>query len=542
MRLPIILILFIAPTVLTGVSFRFSGSQHELGPVDWFGYATLERNLADVKLPGGRNIPLRVRFSSNPEWHSDHLGAGWNLPLLESTIYPHNDYNLKLSFIDGKEYYLGRGDRKSSTYDNADGDISAAVKDKWIKVTHTDGWKANYRNGLLNQLHTPEGDELRYLYRDGRVTNIRLADGTDLVKILSDWNEPCIREIRLGSDKTFELHSGRHDEIKSRMSTRYGKGLYQIIDSESEDDAGTTRYSFKPIDHGGVEMIVIEGEDRPQPITWDAKTGHIRSSGKWNYQITPKKNKWEYAKIERTHTDGRKEMINRDFRKGLRERLYSDGRLETKHFTIADGPLHWKLRKVTETVDSTTAVLAQHAYYDDGNLLRSIDKAGNIKFFERDEQDRLKRVFFNDQLIEEREYTCDGDLLSRSLEIDGKWIRTEYRPDGQEVKRSIDGQLEWYNQYDGNDRLTAQIFRSGFQRKWIYGKGASLGEFYKLTLWPDGKRRIEEIEDYATQTAYYCSGKKATYSDGLVQGFQHNHQEGFLALSKIITEIKNNSQ
>ncbi len=183
----------LAVSTASAGDYSFTYPANRLGWVDSVGQLSIW--IADggaLDLGNGESLPLNMQFSGMQERIADGaLGAGWWLPLLESTVVKKSARSVLLATVGGTSTWLwrmpkeeGEPERFRSQNHQWMGRVADGGR---FYITGPDGWKLTYRDGRIESATTPKGKELRWSY-DGnkRVRSIVAEGGEKLLKVSSN--------------------------------------------------------------------------------------------------------------------------------------------------------------------------------------------------------------------------------------------------------------------------------------------------------------------------------------------------------------------
>lgn len=269
-----------------------------IGNADWDGSLVLWMDVAQIPLPDGTFLPLRLRFTSKGE--DSLLGKHWMCPLLESTaILPKNHF---ISFSNpwGGGGYLVRRNQFVSD----DGQTKATIIDAGIDVNSA-GWTFRYQNGKIIGAKTPKGTPLVWKYADnGDLTGLQTGEGKELLQVIRAID--CVQIVipNLKGDFSLARTLTANGDLAGWMLT-YPEGRKEQITLINEN--GVTR------------MTRSDGTT----YRWDTKTGALLADRDFTYVMRP--------------TDIGRDLLNRVDSQGLTEWYYYDSDKGAATYKRQDG-------------------------------------------------------------------------------------------------------------------------------------------------------------------------------------------------------------
>jgi YD repeat-containing protein len=357
-----------------------SAPPNSLGAANAHGYVQIWQEIDEVDFGGGLKLPLRLRFSSEPQQPSPLAGMGWWCPLTEAKAYLKREKMLRAELICGKVMYLRRDKTDASRFLSLDEQWTAVIDKEKITVSRADGWELRYEGGRLKQLRTDSGRVLTWFYKGNVLDEIR-EEGTanGPLRIVTGPERTPAGVLLNGKLHSFALTKRpRIEKVSGQFvvggfdnslefwqkpdATRY------MVSYESDSDLNPL---LKVKDFGGADSsFKIDREN--SRILFSAKLGE-----EWSYKIGNTKDGIELPTIDRYDDVGRKEFIYVNPEKGTTESLtLTQGHMFKEAFTAA-GPLYGKIRYIRRILAGGDFEYVFKASYDSaGRLVRKVDRNG----------------------------------------------------------------------------------------------------------------------------------------------------------------------
>ncbi|MBK1857844.1 hypothetical protein [Cerasicoccus arenae] len=443
-----LLLSLMSAVVLPAQNLRFESRDNRVGNADQFGYVRIVRELG--MLPsgnGGRNYPITLVFTSDPEQKPGLLGPGWRFPIIDSTVYSSNRGTLvweapdeyRRFFVFDKEARTHSGE---TAYRHQGGEWNAVVNDRHGTV-------------LITGMEDPE---FAYEYRDGRLVRFRLGQGATVYSvnyigrdlphsIIAQGNRDPVFSVqyRGSSPESISVGSFRYDvELgQGDWTAPDGKGNYsdyrvQFLTKLHSGDDNFEKFTYSK-DEPRIRKIeaserflpvnrlaLVDAEGKDSWVSFEARSGFVVADSGGNYSVTnpaydPHQRSKDsrrvspgYVNITRNPDDGGSpQQWSRDWSKGIETYTEPDGSLMRRTWIIAEGPAYGKLRKLEEYQNDGGGwnVVERRSYTSRGELARLLNpNEGTIMTYDYGIDGRLLGKYVNGSLVQRRNYSDDGLL------------------------------------------------------------------------------------------------------------------------------------
>jgi hypothetical protein len=261
------------------------------------------------------------------------------------------------------------------------------IKDDTITAWAPCGDKVTFKTGRIASMKIKE-DLYSYNYRDGRVASVE-KNGKSVLEIERDAITGEVTGLALpGTWETIGLAATAERPVVESIG---GKNVVSRVEKtlgEVTPASGSGKVAFEHSVNGELNPTIKLGD---QLITWSPATKKIAKDGEWTYDIKTGAGPFDNAAIGRENTRNQREFWHRDNAKGEEIVQGVDGSKKvTTWFT--SGNLAGKIRKVEEIRGSTSNVLRQLSYDEDGRLAREYRIDGTIVEVESRENEIKMRV------------------------------------------------------------------------------------------------------------------------------------------------------
>lgn len=377
-------LMFLASFGLTNCLFglEFGEPGNMVGAANSFGNLVLSGHLGSVRFSKEEEYPFRYQFTSYREAESPHLGKGFFVPLLESSIIDH-DWLLERTTLGGSTHFLYRSAHDPNHYDSLDLSETAERRGSGsgLTVTTGDGFEMDYRDGRLMGFKTP-GSARVVLRYDGDVCAAVDSSGMGSAVAFTARGKET-REIR--------THAGTCAlRMQAYTATDGSPGEPPMTLAEiGWPDGQVTTFAFsvtqKPsrarldIAYGGASMSYI----------WNPANDELLEAGGIRYMLAPLRREYDPTqehiesgtyRIERAYPDRTRHVFIHDEDRGLIEETQRDGTQTVTYVFTARGPTYGRVRK-KERLDSGGQ---RHAFYEafydvKGRAIREVTE-GRVMF------------------------------------------------------------------------------------------------------------------------------------------------------------------
>ena len=414
----ILMVCIVSTVPASADPFRFGAQGNRLGNADSFGYVRIVRTLGEYPLTDGRAFPMHLVFSSNPKREPGAFGPYWHMPLFDSTVVQFDQYKLYWDgpdelrhFFDldrsadarrSEKVFVQRGQKWRATIDRR-GDIL-------IEAIERPNWYYRYRDGRLEEFRLGEGSSayrIAYsnrgypLYITDASTNRRVFEvtyrgGTDPERVtIGDQRV----HVEMGdgdltapdgqtSYRNFRVRFLRSLQVEGEAAEQfeYSKGAAHPRTIPEHVNAEGTKIAEKLFRIATNRMVVRTGTEGASEnfVQWEAQSGFILADSGASYAISNES--WDplnpradnrvaprSVRIERQPAEGQPQLWAYDWKSGVR--TYTDlatGDLMRRTYIMSGGNAHLKLRKRERKSDSGWDTLDQRAYDPAGRIIRRI--------------------------------------------------------------------------------------------------------------------------------------------------------------------------
>jgi len=393
--------------------FDFGMPRDVFSGVDQMGFVSYWEKLAVIDCGGGLLLPLTVHFSSNQATYSPVLGRGWSIPLLESKLVQKDDGILHWITPNGKTISFNRDHKDLNSY-KATGGFAASMRGPLASVRSDCGWAAEFRQGKLVELITPEGRQIDFHYSRDCISDISESKRSHLS--VSD-------EVTPGGERTLTFNGMRLGIFLGErpMTLPIQPGLLiSSSDRAVREFSGLADGDLKfqyVANHKALSSLKIRrGDQIVKGFEWDPRTQHIANDDTYAYTISPGGAPSSSLAITRTSNDGRSSYWYSDPDNGRDESISVAG-VHTylqKHLTGAASGKPW----YAWSYQPGSPVRTVKWMYDDaGECSAKEDTIDGITNFEVSHNGVSKVIVTKRQgrVIETRTFNALGLLLTRSF-------------------------------------------------------------------------------------------------------------------------------
>lgn len=371
---------------LNAAPVDLSAPPNSLGAANAHGYVQFWREIDEVDFGNDLKLPLRLRFSSEPQKESTSppIGVGFWCPLTSAAAYLKREKMLRCELICGKVMYLRRDKKDFSKFYSLDKKWTGIIDKDKITISRGDGWELRYQGGFLRQLKTDSGRLINWIYNGSLVTEIR-EEGSA--------NSPLKLAIGPGgfsngfyvNGKLHSFELGKRPRVEEVAGQRVVAGFDPSLAVWKWPEGKQESFQFEVNEKLQPNLKFTDREGAVAAYVWDGVTSKIVSAdegnGPWDYTVGTMANEIDLPKLERTNAKGESEFLYVDKQKGLTERKsLRKGHTITEVFLSA-GPLYGKVRKVEKIVDGEKFPVFQAGYDETGRLLRKVDEKGFLTLF-----------------------------------------------------------------------------------------------------------------------------------------------------------------
>lgn len=448
-------ILVIAGHVAASCGLNWRVPSNHFDGVNERGAVSYWEEIDAIDLGDGLRLPLILNFRSDRSSSSSYLGNGWLLALLESHIYQLNERNFVMVQPDGPNRYFSRANPQDNVLKDRGG-WAAEIKEDTITAWAECGWKLTFNNGRLVSMQTPENRRLDFVQTGGRVVELR-EGGKIHLKATIDSSTGLITGLEF-NNRRIGIELENRPLVQNVNGQNLMVGMVPCLHRLTGVSHNPKEYTFAVNDKIEPMLRIAGTPDRV--LTWNPVTKLIISDSGWTYIITPGKDIFANAAIERKNMQGGKESWHYDRARGVEtEQLLNGVKKITTYFT--SGPLVGKLRRIEEIAGGKSRVLRDLAYNEKGQLVREIGPDGVITAFQYDEHARLRDILHDGQPLARRIYD-DKDRVTEEEVIGVEKVTFRYLPSGGYEKNVVktDGTTETLV-YDKAEKLIEGVFNGG---------------------------------------------------------------------------------
>lgn len=423
-------------------------------PDGYFHY-WLEAGEADFG--GGLSLPVRFQFSSDRSRNSPHLGYGWRMPLMESTVERRREDLVRVNLLCGKHLYLQVDRTDPNRFRSLDRTWHGRLEDQTFILERDGGWQLIFREGLLRELTTDQGRRLTWVF-SGRVpVAIQEMGGREGIRMNYD---PSARTTRGFTTTRGEC---RFAMDQAPMARPVGGGRVAIEGFEpflaGVELPGGKREMFEyRVEEDGTVVFKVDrtGDAREaMEVSWDLTTRYLKSDGEWSYEVEPPAAERAWPVMRRTNRAGEEERFFYDVREGVRTYEDRHGVKTVERILTVPGPLYRKVELVEVHEDGEKEVLRRG--FDTAGRVIMRETARGVETYEYDEDGRRTHRRLEGELEWERAYDDHGRMVRHRV----PGSRTEYYQfpaEGGRIKTTLDHQ--------GREGVADAREADGWNREW----------------------------------------------------------------------------
>ncbi len=362
--------------------WEFGGPGNVVGAANSFGDLVISGHLGTVKFSKDEEYPLRYQFTSYRGVESPHLGKGFFVPLLESSVLDH-DWLLERTTLGGATHFLYRSAHDPDHYDSLDLSETAERRGSGsgLAVKTGDGFELDYRDGRLVGFKTPGGARVVLRYDGDACASVDSSGAGSAVAFATRGKEA--RELR--------THAGTH-RLRMGPYPAIGEGTGEAPATLAEigwPDGGTTTFAFSTEAKPPRARLDIAYGGESATYLWNAVSDQVLEAGGVRYRVAPLFREYDPAeehivsgmyRIEREYPDRTRHVYIHDEDKGVIEETQRDGTETITHVFTARGPTYGRVRKKERFVKGGAKVLFYEAFYDvKGRAIREVNE-GRVMF------------------------------------------------------------------------------------------------------------------------------------------------------------------
>jgi YD repeat-containing protein len=350
-----------------------------IGAADLFGYLRIWREIDQVDFGGGLKLPLRIQFSSGRAGSSPYLGAGWQVPLLESQESLVRPNLLKVTLICGRTMYLRRSIADQSHFKSLDGQWSGIVSGDDFVLSRNDGWALNFKAGKLVSMKTDTNRVIDWVLDrpDSSIVSELREEGSTEVPFHVLYgldNNPNGFSV---NGKTYKFNLDKRPEVAVVNGLRLINGFDPSLSTWTFPSGKRETYEFAVNQKSLIPNLQMTDQDgKISEFSWDPISKHILSDGVWNYKVGGTPDPLQVPPIHMADATGNTQALIINQKQGTTERISSDGEDIITYTFLSPGPLYGKLRKLDQVKGGKTQTILTASYDETGRLFRSTREDG----------------------------------------------------------------------------------------------------------------------------------------------------------------------
>lgn len=345
--------------------------------IDDFGYVFVVEEAGTLDL-GEVSIPVYALFNSDWSRVSPYLGAGWELPLLESRMVQLDERGFRLHQPGGRYRDFWRTEPGSALLDGQGG-WKAEIRGDIIEAAAPCGVVLKLLRGRLVEMRA--GDSKLEFVRNGDVVTEIRDRGRTVLAVEHDPTTGEPRAITLFGGRRIGLEFTSRPLVEVVNGTRLVGSTARALSTLTTPD-GTTTFDYTTDEKltpaltiartpaEGARKAASSADSTIHTATWHPATRLALTDGQWTYDITASETPDATAAIRRTNPQGQNEFWHKDDTKGIETVEGLDGvKKVTTRFT--SGLLAGKLRSEIVQDNRNRFIEEKECAYDEqGNLIR----------------------------------------------------------------------------------------------------------------------------------------------------------------------------
>jgi len=362
--------------------WEFGEPGNTVGAANSFGNLTISGHLGTVKFSKEEEFPLLYQFTSHREANSPHLGKGFFVPLLESSIVDH-DWLLERTTLGGATHFLYRSAHDPNHFDSLDLSESAERRGSGsgLVVKTRDGFELDYRDNRLVGFKTPGGVRVTLRY-NGEVCASVDSPGMGSAVAFTERGKEA-REIR--------THVGTY-KLRMQPYPAIGDAPGDPSPTLAEigwPDGRATTFAFSVEKQSARARLDIAYAGESASYVWDPTSDEIREAGGVKYSVSPLIREYDASsehiesgvyRIQRDYPDRTRHVFVCDEDKGIIEETQRDKSETLSYVFTARGPTYGRVRKKERLGNNGEKTIFYQAFYDvNGRLIREV-KEGHVMF------------------------------------------------------------------------------------------------------------------------------------------------------------------
>lgn len=452
------------------------------------GVVSYWEEIDSVDVGEGLRFPLIINFRSDRSTSSAYLGNGWLLSLLESSIYQINERNFVMAQPDGPNRYFYRTKPQETVLKDRGG-WAAEIKGDTITAWAECGWKLAFKNGRLVSMQTPENRKLDFVQVAGGVVELR-EGGKVHLKAATDPSTGHITGLEF-NNRRVGIDLEDRPIVRNINGQNLVASMAPSLHRLTGVPGGPKEYYFS-VDKKLQPNLRIAGTPE-RLLVWNPTTKLIAADTGWSYFITPGKDVFANAAIERKNAQGGKESWHYDRARGIETEQSLDG-LKRVTTYLTSGLLAGKLRRVEEIAGGKSRLLRDLSYDEKGQLARETDANGVVTAFKYDDQSQLAEIIRDGLPFARRSYDDKNRVTAQEV-IDVEKVSFRYLPAGGYEKSVVktSGEIETLV-YNKAEKLVEGVFGGG--EKVVFA-----GEFTPTIIPGNTEKRDILIKELAANLA-----------------------------------------
>ena len=496
----VIILSFVLITPLSYGQFSRSMRQIPIGNSDYNGFARMDKVFYNMPLGDGREADFFFKFTSDPRMEPKYMGMYWSIPFFDTKVYKTAEGRYKWKSPNHGTYTFNRVQKAEKGF----------LESYILNTTGT--WKLNVGKTDIEIRRVNSSDEY-YIFKKGNLVLFRSGEGADMFEIRYDksdkpgliynktkrseemrfvYNEEgLLKNIILKNKDRIYIEYGACDTYGNDGVSKLGKS-YKSVSSIRYPDNREDRYEYTAESEKKERKYLTRDDEEYSArvsvnritqkssggnegyIEWDASTGLIMSDSGGEYAIRnplfdnmhPEKDEYLFAgdrKRGRATQESRisykkpeykyAEIWDYSVRNAIKITQDPNTGEQTRTSYIGTpGNASMRIRKIEKKISKADEWEMQitKAYDDNGNLIREIDKDGNLKEFIYDKNGIHWKSLKNRSLIYMAYNTDKRDsLYSIRKNCDGQ--ETKIIRNGKEqieLRKSVYGEIKSRIIYD----------------------------------------------------------------------------------------------
>ncbi|MEM1157433.1 MAG: hypothetical protein AAGH72_04185 [Verrucomicrobiota bacterium] len=391
----ILIVLFttLSEGVCCGIRWNRAGTFfrdiNKVGELDYWS------SIGKVRL-GKYHYPINIIFREKTNYNANYLGAGSQIPLLETKIAQSDENTFKLLLPDGNQVELLR-DKKNPTVLFSKGNTWVGeISDSQIDVKASCGWVLKYKNGKIARVVTPDNKFISYKYSGELVQEIIDIESNEVLLSLNYNQGGNLIESMEFEDGVEPIHFDFSERPIVRLIN--GKPIIDQIQLSligiKNSDQKLASYGY-PLLENLFPAFEVGGK---KTFYFEPLSGKVLRENDWMYSAKVRES--NHTTIVRKKLDS-DEFESWDYNKGKGVLIVENKDLKTERSWFKSGKLLSRDREITRLDKRTGINTVEKFYYDEEGVLLK-------KMITDYKQGLIDKVL--NKYVEEYTYTPDGEL------------------------------------------------------------------------------------------------------------------------------------